>query len=441
VLHPLLLLAGVVAASAKLQRAPALENARFAVPAELIFPGYARAWEVGILLLTLALMTITYAAIVRDAAAIPRPMLLASAACAALFALIWPVVYSPDIWAYAAYGEQVLRHIDPYGSPIVSSVRAPGLVGPLRAWSGSIPRDVYGPLFTLFCAAAAATRQPLLVLRILFVLALLVCVRFWPTYDRRGAALFGAHPVVLWSVAEGHNDILAFAFIVLAWRTGPAAGLALRVVAAATKAYAIVPLAIELSHRHRLRKRGFALAGVFLAVCYLPVLVALPAFFAHGGAREQRFSAIGIAISASAPVGLRALAIALVVGLLAMCFVRRRDGWAVRALAAWAVFPTIYPWYAVWLVAIVARTLPSPAWAALLGASFATLATYLPQVRYGAHIPTAALLDTGFIGGLLLLQYAVPLLVLGTAQTYKTFRDRSIDRPPFPSLPGRLEAT
>lgn len=436
--HPALVVAGMIAASASLRETPTLLNANRAVPAELIFPEAARAQQVEILLATLALMTITYALIVRDADAIPRGALLASTGTAAVVALVWPVVFSPDVHAYAAYGVQVLRHANPYAAPIVSAIHAPDLVGPLRDWSGSIPRDVYGPLFTLWCAFAAALREPVLVLRLSFVLAFALAVRFWPLYDRRGATLFAAHPVVMWSVAEGHNDILAFVFVVLAWRTGMTAGLGLRVVAAATKAYAIVPLALELAHRHRMRKHGFALAAAFLLVCYLPVFIVLPGYLAAGGPRELRFSAIGMLATASAPTPLRVLAGALVAALLVLCFVRRRDGWTAATLAAWTVFPTIYPWYAVWLVAVVARCVPSPAWAALVAASFATLATYLPQVRFGAHLPPTALIDLGFTGGLLAVQYAIPLMVLTTAQTAKTFRDRSVDRPPFPSIPGPL---
>ncbi len=105
-------------------------------------------------------------------------------------------------------------------------MRDPLLAAALRAWDGSLPRDVYGPLFTLPCAAlVAATRAwgpgaAVLALRGLAALALLACIVLAGRTRPRLAALLAFHPVVLWSAAEGHNDPFWLALVLAAGRLG-----------------------------------------------------------------------------------------------------------------------------------------------------------------------------------------------------------------------------
>jgi hypothetical protein len=411
---PVAVLAGALIASARLHHgflfAGSLEHP---IPAELLFPGSARALEAAVFFATLVTAAMAYVVIVRDAVAIPRGTLTLSAACAALAALSWPLVFSADVHAYAAYGLEVLRGVDPYHAPVRSAIRAPELIEHLRAWSGKIPRDIGGPLFTALCSAAAASRHPVALLRLVAVMAYVACVRFWPRNDPRGAALFGAHPLVLWSAAEGHNDVLAFALVVAAWRfTGPG-GLALRLAAMMTKAFAVVPLALELLRVGRSRvSASVALLAVVIA-SYLPVLLGIPGDLARGEPRELRFSAVGVVFEPSAPIGLRLLAGVLAAGLIAGCCLRRRDGGPAAALTVWALFPAAYPWWAVWLVAVVARRPASPAAAALLAVSFSAAASYLPVIRFGPRLPPAIGAEALFVGGLLAVVYGTPLAVLG----------------------------
>ncbi len=324
-------------------------------------------------------------------------------------------MYSADVYSYAAYGVELLRGINPYAAPIVSAVRVPALIDPVRAWGGAIPRDVGGPVFTALCGIAAWLHEPVSVLRIVAVAAYVACVRFWPVDDPRGAAFFGAHPVVVWSAAEGHNDILAFAFMVLAWRIGGRTGWVLRFLAAITKAFAVIPLGFAIAHVHR-RRAGFAIAAAVLVIAYLPVFLWLPGDIAHGGPKELRFSALGLAALGTAPIGLRILGAALTIGLLTCCYLRRRDGATAAVLALWAVFPTPYPWWAIWIAGVIARNRPSPSWAALIAVTFASVATYLPSIRYGMHIPATAGPEVAFAGAVLAAIYLIPLLVVSTAQ-------------------------
>jgi hypothetical protein len=417
VLYPAIVIAGALFARARLHfNLSLLETIRHPIPAELLFPGSARAWEAGVLFATLGLATAGYAAIVHDAHAIPRRALVLSTSLAAVAALGWPLVYSADTFAYAAYGIEVLRGIDPYAAPITTAVHVPRLIEDVRAWSGTIPRDLAGPLFTALCAAAAAIGQPVSLLRIVAVAAFVACVRFWPADDPRGAAFFAAHPVIAWSAAEGHNDVVAFALVVLAWRIAGPAGLLLRVAAVLTKAFAIVPLVVELAELERGRRLISAGIAVLIGIAYMPIVAALPVDLAHGGPRELQFSALGLAALGTAPPALRVLGFALAAGLVAICIARRAEGEPALALAAWALFPTAYPWWCVWLIAVVARNRPSASWAALLAASFASMASYLPPIRYGPHIPAMAGNEIAFAGSMLALIYAIPLLVLATAQ-------------------------
>ena len=99
--------------------------------------------------------------------------------------LALPVV-SADVWAYAAYGALIGHGADPwahaYRAADLAPLHDPLLAAALRAWDGSIPRDVYGPLFTLPGAIVVALARPLgpdaptVVLRALAAAGLLACI-------------------------------------------------------------------------------------------------------------------------------------------------------------------------------------------------------------------------------------------------------------------------
>jgi hypothetical protein len=85
---------------------------------------------------------------------------------------------------------------------------------------------------------------------------------------------------------------------------------------------------------------------------------------------------------------------------------RRGDRLAGLALAGWLALPAPEPWYAVWLVPVVAAAGPSPAARALLAASFTGLAGYVQDV-----VPGTALADPALLGGTMLALYALPVLL------------------------------
>ena len=351
--------------------------------------------------------------------ALPARLIVAALALAGVFALH---VISADVWAYAAYGALVGHGIDPWAHAVraadVAPLHDPLLDAALRAWDGSLPRDVYGPLFTLPCAAVVAATRPfgpdgtVLALRVLAVLGLFACVRLATGSRPRLATLLAYHPVVLWSTIEGHNDVFWLALVVLAdrGRNAPArfAGL---IAGAAVKAVAIVPLAAALV-RIPARRRAAATAAALgvLILAYAPLGWSLVAHGFDRGSGPPRISLLHAAALASwsgSPIpltiglGLAAAGIAAVVAA-----VRRGDLLGGAALGGWLALPSPEPWYAVWLVPVVALAGRSPASAALLAASFTGLAGYVPDVVAGT-----ALREPALLGGTMLALYALPLLL------------------------------
>lgn len=347
---------------------------------------------------------------------------LAVAALALACALAVPLRLSADVWAYAAYGALLGHGADPwshaYRAADVVGFADPLLDAALRAWDGSLPRDVYGPPFTAACALVVAATRPfgpggaVLALRLLAAAGLLACVALAGRRRPRLTALLAYHPVVLWSAAEGHNDVFWLALVLAADRIGPArARLSVLVAAAALKAVAVVPLVAALVRvPGRRRAAAAALALGALALAYAPLLWSL---FAHGfdhGTGPPRISlvhAAGLAAwsQSSAPLVVGAvLAVAAAAALVRAT--RTGDLLAGAALAGWLALPSPEPWYAIWLVPVVALAGRTPAAGALLAASFTGLAGYVQDT-----VPGTALAHPALLGGTMLALYAVPLLV------------------------------
>ncbi len=350
------------------------------------------------------------------------PVRLAVAALALACALAVPHLLSNDVWAYAAYGALLADGRDPWGGPWhagnVAPLHDPLLGAALARWGGSLPRDVYGPPFTAACALivlatrALGAEAAVFALRLAAALGLLACVAVAGRSRPRLAALLAFHPVVLWSAAEGHNDVFWLLPVLLAERTrGPAARLAALVAAVAVKAVALVPLVWTLARPPR---RGrLPAAAVAVAVCialYAPLLRSIAALGLDPASGPPRISiahASALAAWAGSPVP---LAVGLVLAVLACIAagraLRRGDLLAGATLLGWAAYPTPEPWYALWLVPVVALTRPSPASAGLLAASFTGAAVYVQDAVAGT-----ALHDPALLGGTMLAVYALPLLV------------------------------
>jgi len=355
------------------------------------------------------------------------PVHLVVAAFALACGVAVPLWLSADVWAYAAYGALLGHGVDPWSHAFTASGVAPYadplLDAALRAWDGSLPRDVYGPLFTLPVAAVvAATRRlpplgTITVLRALSSCALLVCIALAQRRRPRLMRLLALHPVVLWSAAEGHNDAFWLAAVLLADRLRSLpARYATLAGAAAIKLVAVVALGAALLRAHgRTRVAGAVIALLVLVVAYAPLLRSLALHGIDHGPGPPRLSLVHAAALArwsgsSVPLWCAAACALLGVAALGRAW-RAGDVPAATAFAAWLLLPAPEPWYATWLVAVVALCGPTPAARALLAASFSGLALYAQDVA-----PATVLHDPALLGGTMLAVYVLPLIVaLATA--------------------------
>jgi hypothetical protein len=369
---------------------------------------------------------------------------LAVAAIALACGVAVPLHLSADVWAYAAYGALLGHGVDPwahaYTAVDVARYRDPLLDGALHAWDGSLPRDVYGPVFTFAAAlVVTATRwlRPagtIFVLRGLAALALLACISLAQRKRPRLARLLALHPVVLWSAAEGHNDAFWLALVLLAdhLRSVPAKLTAL-VAAGAVKAVAVVALGAALLGRRR--PVAAALAAFALIAAYSPLIWSLAAHGldrGHGPPRISLLHAAALAGWSGSPLPLVLGAVLGIAGLAAVArALRAGDLPAGAALAAWLALPAPEPWYATWLIPIVALAGPTPAALALFAASVTGLAGYVQDA-----VPGTALRDPALLGGTMLALYALPLIV---ALFQPAPSPQPIPTPPVP-LPAATSA-
>ena len=226
------------------------------------------------------------------------------------------------------------------------------------------------------------------------------------------ATLLAYHPVVLWSAAEGHNDAWWLALVLAADQARHGrARLAALAAAAAVKAVAIVPLATALALLPRRRRLVAATAAlVVLVIAYAPLLWAVLAHGLDRGSGAPRVSLVHAAALAAwcgSPLPLVVGAVLAAAASVALVRAwRGGDVVAGAALAGWLALPSPEPWYALWLVPVVALAGATPASRALLAASVTGLAAYVQDLGPGTAPANPALL-----GGTMLALYLIPLVV------------------------------
>jgi hypothetical protein len=354
----------------------------------------------------------------RNAPALGLGSLLGIALASAIACATWPFVFSSDVYAYAAYGDLATRGISPYS--VAPQNLHDALIDATRwQWSGTFPRCVYGPVFVAFAAAlvslahavAANATTTLALFRATAIgayLATIVCayaaLRGCGERTRTRVLALGAlNPIVIWSVAEGHNDIYALGIV---------AAIAAAGVLRADRAFAVPPLALLVKASAGLAALALACEAVFIerrsartiaratsvglavaaALALAPMLPALHAI-ASGGRYAPGISvpgAIGL---------LPALALALACALAASATfrARSRSGHAWLGLTAVAVLPNPYPWYGVLLVPLALGAGPSRAGISLLGVTIYAVVRYLPDASGNTEAGTATALSLGML--------------------------------------------
>ncbi|MGA8326056.1 MAG: hypothetical protein WB757_08250 [Candidatus Cybelea sp.] len=356
----------------------------------------------GALLLGLLFLAVAAAGIVywRLLAAPERLSLVGLTSLVAIgLAIAWcvPVLFSSDVYAYAAYGEMARLGLDPYAR--VATATGDTLIrDAIAQWSGAFPICVYGPAFVLLAKVLVSALAPLGTvaqlqgMRAIASVALVSCVPLaYAAFegDRaarlRAAATIGLNPVVLWCTAEGHNDALALAVVLagfaLVQRRLAAVGAALVALSALLKlpgATAAVALAVVNRQARLGAAAGIAIAGFLL----IPLFAGFTTRLApHGQYLPQASLQAVLAPLGPIPALLVAAVLAAALSARAIGLVRRAQpqGWIYLGLAGWVLIPNPYPWYAIWLVALAASAPRTRAASVALLLSFTSMLRYLPD--------------------------------------------------------------
>lgn len=317
--------------------------------------------------------------------AIARTTVAIATLLAALSAFAFRFMFSSDVYAYAAYGALAATHQDPY---LVRSFPPAQLVD--IHWSAaigyewpSLPACVYGPAFvSLARAIVLATHfdlgQTLLALRLLEIAAFVGAIALAPSTLL--AIAVGLNPVVLSTVAEGHNDALILLLIALSYLLARSAPGVAGVLAGWTTLLKATGGIAALALAYVLPERRFAW-GVAAGIA-LSIVLQFAATHLAGG--YQSFAPTDFVGTPQAAVAV-ALRGALALGLVFWALLLAGRGARARALAAaalaiWALYPNDYPWYGVWLLPLAAATLDQPEGPALLMLTFTSTLRYLSDV-------------------------------------------------------------
>ncbi|HXQ43822.1 MAG TPA: polyprenol phosphomannose-dependent alpha 1,6 mannosyltransferase MptB [Acidimicrobiales bacterium] len=335
--------------------------------------------------------------------------------------LLGPPLFSRDLYSYVAQGLIAHRGLDPYG--VGPSVLGPGpVLGSVAAAWRHTPAP-YGPLFVGAARSVATVfgrslTADVLAMRVLELVGLAMTMRFLPRLARNlgadpGVALWLGvlSPLALFSfVASGHNDGLMLGLLIgglaLASEKRPTAALCLCALAVTVKlpaAAAIVFVGVGWlrSTRGRARLRALALVAAVpvatvAAVTYasglgwswlgpgalrVPTEQPVPTTpsVALGTLVSHLLGLVGVHVDGQAAVTVTQEVCggaALIAVLWLVLHVRRFD--EVRLLGcALAVMvlagPTVWPWYLLWGLSLLAATPAQRSRAVAVVAAFAML--------------------------------------------------------------------
>jgi hypothetical protein len=372
----------------------------------------------------LATMVLAYFAALRWSAEIPARWALGAILLLHALFLLAPPLGSSDVFNYLDAGRlDALHGLNPYLAAPLAAPRDAAFPFTGAAWASS--PTVYGPAFTLLCAALAplGLALQLWALKALAAGASLACTALARSCARRlgqpplrAAIFFGLNPIVLVvAVGGAHNDLLASALAMLGiWaatrrRTGPAA--ATLVGAAAVKLTAGIALPFLLLGAEGARQRRGALVGTLGATAVaaagslalfgaapLHLLGTLGAGSARHVGELRSIPGFLAGYAGVGPIGPAARAALDVVGLAGIgaavaLALRGRLPWL--SAACWSVLAVLVsstrlePWYAVWLIPLAAvsgdRRVRGASHALLVTIAAIAFARY--ALRLGIHYP------------------------------------------------------
>lgn len=375
----------------------------------------------GLLFVVIAAAGVAYARVLPRSHRLTLPALIAIVALALAVAWCAPVLFSSDVYAYAAYGELARLGLNPYvHAPLA---RNDALIADAAwQWGGAFPVCVYGPAFVALAKTLGGALAPLGTLaqlqgmRALASAAFILCVPLAygafsgeRSVRMRAAATIGLNPVAIWCAAEGHNDAIALAVVlagfVVAQRRLAGLGAAIVALSALIKPPGILAAAAFAVVDRRARLG--AAAGIALAaVASMPLLAGLTTQLApHGQYAPQASLQAVLAPLGPVPALLAAFGLAAVLFVHGRTLLQRNlaEGWVSLGLSAWVLVPNPYPWYGLWLVALAALSPASRAGLVAIALSFTSLLRYVPDAIATPVPPVSVLLG---------IAATLPLLVL-----------------------------
>jgi hypothetical protein len=409
------------------------------------------------LAVALVIASIGYVAVVRSSNQSPSTSLgvvryltmtaaLSALSCAA--ALLFPVVFSSDVYAYAGYGDMALHGISPYAHARIA-MPDPLLDAVVWQWGNPPPMCVYGPAFVWLAQAIVAAllplgaAAPLWAFRIVACIALVACAplayaafaRFPQSTRLAAAGGIALNPVAIWSAAEGHNDTIALAVVLggfaLAMRSRVFAGALVVALSALVKAPgAIAALALAIASWPQrsvfVRAAGGAALGIALvAGLAIPLEYGVRAHLAPQGHYFPQYSVQYVSVWLG--VGMVVVLVLASTCSAVLRYLRMTRAPALLALAAWVAIPNPYPWYGVWLLPVAFLVWPGRAAWALIAASL------LIALRYYAEATTALSHPLGI--AMVAVMFGVPLLLAFTdAHTAIARRGRPENHTPAPDF-------
>lgn len=372
--------------------------------------GVAGVPPLGGLLLAIAAGAFLYWRIVQRSRPVALRTICTAAAGALAAAWLVPVLFSSDVYAYAAYGEMARIGLNPY------ALVPPGIADPLvRAaqiqWVTALPICVYGPAFVALARFSVTSLAPLGTLaqldafRIAACAAFLLCIPLAYgafTGDRaarlRAAATIGLNPAAIWCAVEGHNDAIALlavfsGFFLLRTRFG-SFGAAVVALSALIKPPGIAAATVLAFADRRARLGAFA--GIVVAIVLSwPLIRSVTTQLAPHGtyAPQASLQAVFAPLGPSVAVGV-AGAVALLCALRGAAQLIRRfeEGWIWLGVAAWLLVPNPYPWYGLWLVALAAFAPRSRVGRKAILLSLTSPLRYIPDAIGTPHPPLSAAL-------------------------------------------------
>lgn len=355
-------------------------------------------------------------------------------------AMIFPVVFSSDVYAYGAYGQMAAHGINPYSHELLTA-NDPLTRAAIWQWGNPPPLCVYGPAFvwlaktiTVALAPAGAVFQ-LLGLRILSGLSLVACGQliFWALdkqpVSRRLLASAGVslNPVALWCASEGHNDALMLVVVLCGFimlrRFGLTAGSFVIAASSLVKAPGVAAGFVLAAFAWPVRSNFVKVTGGVCGGIFLTAMIARPfeagisnvliprGHYTPQFSTQYLFSDVaGQLLQGHAHTLEFGVAVAVVAsGALLLYGLRsilagKAEGAAFMALALWLVIPNPYPWYALWILPVAFVSAQTSASLAIVAASLAVFARYFPDVAVANNA------DLNLV--VTLCEIALPMLLL-----------------------------